>query len=208
MTIELKRRNEMVKWADEKLELRRLYEEFNPKREEDVKVLVRSAKTLFGNMVFHIIEEDKMFEGTIWDIDIDVRGKRYVADDYNMLYLDDIGISRGLTKSDLSKLKDLLPDMSFFRFEVETRLCNKDIVLHLFEDSSLEGLTIYVKYPKDEFYGSRRNMEGSLQLKIILELMKRLGMKVSEESIDHLKHERDKLMSEYEVLFDRLTIGE
>jgi len=198
----------MAERTDEKLELSRLYEEFSPKREKDVKVLVRSAKTLFGDIVFRIIEEDKMFEGTIWDIDIDVRSNPYVGDTYNMLYLADIGISRGLTKNDLSKLKDLLPDMSFFKFEIETRLCNKDIVLHLFEDSSLEGLTIYVKYPRDEVYGSRRNIEGWLQLRIVLELMRRLGMRISKKSIDVLKHARDKLMSDYEALFDRLTMGE
>ena len=196
----------MIEWENEKLELRRLYEKFNPTQEKDLKVLKRTAKTLFGDMVFRIIEEDKIFEGTVWDIDIDVRGKRYVADEYDMLYLADIGISGGLARNDFLKLKDLLPDMLSLSFEIEMNLCNKDIVLHLFEDSSL-GLTIYVKYPSDEDYGSR-DIEGSLQLKIILELMKRLGMKVSKESIDVLKHERDKLMSEYEALFDRLERGE
>jgi len=208
MTIELERRNEVAERADVKLALSLLYEKFNPKSKKDLESFVRDAKTAFGEMIFRIIEEDKMFEGTVWDIDIDVRSNRYVTDEYNMLYLDDIGISGGLTKSNFSKLKDLLPDMLHLSFEIETRLCNKDVVLHFFEDSSLEGLTVYIKYSRDEVYGSRRNIEGSLQLKMTLELMKRLGMKVSKESIDKLKHERDKLMSDYEGLFARLEIGE
>ena len=195
----------MVERVDEKLELSRLYEKFNPKSEKNLRSLVYTAKTLFGDMIFRIIEEDKMFDGTVWDIDIDVRGKRYVADAFNMLYLDDISISHGLNKSDFSKLKGLLPDMLHLSFEIEIRLCDKDVVLHFFEDSSLAGLTIYTKYPRDECYG-RRDIEGSLQLKIILEFMRRLGMKISKESIDRLKHERDKLMSDYEALFDSLEI--
>lgn len=191
---------------EEKLKLKKLYDDFKDERKKDLESSMTISKKMFGSMMFAVIEREKIFKGTEWDITADVRSNPYVADGYSMLYFSGIGIDCDVTKVVFAKLKDLLPDMSYITVEMEVNICGEDVILHLFETDPSKRLTMYVKYARDEIYGSRRNVEGPLQLKITLEIMKKLGIKISKKSIDELKHARDKLMSEYEILFDKLGV--